>query len=109
MRTLPLACLLVLGAGACVDPSTSIATELSRYGLDATQAQCVGQRLEDNLSIGQLQQLARAGGALKQGDTTSGRLTAGDLLRASSRIEDPKVAIEVARAASGCGVITSAL
>ena len=82
---------------------------LQRYGLDAAQAQCVGQRLEANLSIGQLQQLARAGGALQQGDTTPGRLTSGDLLRAASQINDPKVAVEVARAANGCGVLAAGL
>lgn len=109
MRASTISCLLLIGAGACADPSTRIATELQRYGLDAAQAQCVGQRLEANLSIGQLQQLARAGGALQQGDTTPGRLTSGDLLRAASQINDPKVAVEVARAANGCGVLAAGL
>ena len=99
---------LILSAG-CVDASTSIATELGRYGLSASQSTCVGERLERNLSIGQLQQLARAAGALKTGDTTPGRLTGSDLLRVASRIEDPKVAIEVAGAAQGCGVVGSIL
>ena len=93
----------------CVDASTSIATELGRYGLDATQAQCVGQRLEDNLSVGQLQQLARAAGAVNSGDTTPGRLTGSDLYRVASRIQDPKITVEVARAASGCGMVCAIL
>jgi hypothetical protein len=66
----------------------------------------VGERLEANLSIGQLQQLARAAGALGKGDTTPGRLTGADLFRVASQIDDPKVPIEVARAASGCGVLS---
>jgi hypothetical protein len=102
-----LAGVTVLAAAACAAPATRIATELGHYGLDATQAQCVGERLEANLSIGQLQQLARAAGALNKGDTTPGRLTSADLLRVASRIDDPKVPIEVARAASGCGVLSS--
>lgn len=94
---------------ACVDPSTSIATELGRYGLDATQAKCVGQRLESNLSIGQLRQLGRAAGALDAGDTTPGRLSGSDLLRAASQIQDPAVAVEVASAANQCGVAAALL
>ena len=108
MRLLPLAAGLTLAAG-CVDPSTSIATELGRYGLDATQARCVGERLETNLSIGQLQELARAAGAVNRGDTTPGRLTASDLIRVSSQVRDPKIPIEVLRAANGCGVAASLL
>jgi hypothetical protein len=96
-------------AGGCVDPSTSIATELSRYGLDPTQARCVGERLETSLSIAQLQELARAASAANQGDTTPGRLTGGDLVRASSQVRDPKIPIEVLRAANGCGVSASQL
>jgi len=99
---------LILVAG-CVDASTSIATALGRYGLNASQATCVGERLERNLSVGQLQQLARAAGALQTGDSTPGRLTGGDLLRVASRIEDPRIAIEVAGAARGCGVVGSIL
>ncbi len=108
MRLLAAALGLTLIAG-CVDASTSIATELGRYGLDAAQAECVGQRLESNLSIGQLQQLARAAGAVNAGDTTPGRLTGSDLMRVASQIRDPKVAVEVASAAGGCGVVGSIL
>ncbi len=106
----PLPILLATAAlTACATPSARIASELGRYGLDAQQAQCVGQRLESNLSLGQLQQLARAARAVNEGDTTPGRLTGSDLMRIASRIEDPQVAIQVARAASGCGVVASIL
>ncbi len=101
--------LLTAGLAACATPSARIASELGRYGLDAQQAQCVGQRLESNLSLGQLQQLASAARAVNEGDTTPGRLTGSDLLRVASRIRDPQVAIQVARAASGCGVAASIL
>jgi hypothetical protein len=94
----------VVALSGCVDPSRSIATELGRYGLEAGQAQCVGQRLEDNLTLGQLQQLARAAGAYTRNDTTPGTLTASDLLRVAGQIRDPKVPLEVVRAANGCGV-----
>lgn len=96
---------LLLLAG-CVNPSEKIATGLTRYGLDRTQARCVGDRLERNLSIGQLQQLGRAARAVNEGDTTPGRLTISDFIRVSSRFENPKVPIEVGKAAAGCGVLT---
>ena len=101
-----LATLVVTG---CVNPSQKIATELTRYGLDATQSQCVGDRLEANLSIGQLQELGRAARTLKTGDTTPGRLTAGDFIRVAANVRDPAITIQVAQAASSCGVIASAL
>ena len=89
----------------CVNPSRAISTELTRYGLDASQAQCVGDRLEANLSIGQLQELGRAARAITEGDETPGRLTVGDLVRVAGRIADPRVPLEVTRAAAGCGIL----
>lgn len=94
---------------ACVNPSAKIAAELTRYGLDSRQADCVGNRLEGNLSIGQLRQLAQSARAYSTNDTTPGRLTASDFIRVAASIDDPRVPIEVGRAAAGCGVIASAL
>ena len=93
----------------CASPSERISGALGGYGLNATQAVCVGQRLERNLSISQLQQLAQAARAYTRNDTSPGRLTGADLFRVASEIRDPQVAIEVAKAASGCGVIASVL
>jgi hypothetical protein len=98
---------VLLSAGilaGCVNPSAKIATELTRYGLQPTQAQCVGDRLEAKLSISQLQELAGAARAYGTGDTTPGRLTTSDLIRVSAQIRDPRIPLEVARAASACGV-----
>jgi hypothetical protein len=93
----------------CVNPSARIATSLTRYGLDAQQSKCVGDRLEANLSLGQLQQLGRVARAYSENDATPGRLTADDFLRVAARIEDPKVPIEVAKAAAGCGLAAQLL
>ncbi|WP_312251128.1 hypothetical protein [Sphingobium yanoikuyae] len=90
---------------ACVNPSQKIATGLTWYGLDRSQAQCVGDRLEANLSISQLQQLGRAARAVNEGDATPGRLTISDLVRVSSQFNDARVPIEVTRAAAACGVL----
>lgn len=94
---------------ACVNPSAKIATELTRYGLDARQATCVGDQLETNLSIGQLQQLGRAAGAFSTNDQSPGRVTASDFIRVAGSVNDPKVPFEVGKAAANCGVLASAL
>ena len=97
------------GLAACVNPSAKISKELMRYGLDQRQATCVGERLEARLSIGQLQQLARAARAYSANDADPKRLTLGDLARASAQIDDPRVPIEVAGAATGCGLVANLL
>jgi hypothetical protein len=94
-----------LSLAACVDPSAKIATSLEGYGFQRAQSQCVGDRLEANLSIGQLQQLGRAAKAARQGDTTPGRLTIGDFVRVSGQVKDPKVPLEVGKAAAACGLL----
>ncbi len=93
--------------GGCVNPSAKIASSLEGYGFQPDQSQCVGDRLEANLSIGQLQQLGRAARASREGDTTPGRLTVDDFIRVSAQVKDPKVPLEVAKAAAGCGIITN--
>ena len=92
--------------GACVNPSAKIATSLEGYGFQPAQSQCVGDRLEANLSLGQLQQLGRAAKASREGDTTPGRLTASDFVRVSGQVKDPKVPLEVGKAAAACGILT---
>jgi hypothetical protein len=85
---------------------SKIATSLEGYGFQPAQSQCVGDRLEANLSLGQLQQLGRAAKASREGDTTPGRLTASDFVRVSGQVKDPKVPLEVGKAAAACGILT---
>lgn len=94
-----------LSLAACVNPSAKIATSLEGYGFQPAQSQCVGDRLEANLSLGQLQQLGRAAKASREGDTTPGRLTASDFIRVSGQVKDPKVTFEVGKAAAACGIL----
>lgn len=100
-----LACGMVLTAAACAAPSTRIAMGLERYGLDAQRSQCVGDRLQKNLSLGQLMQLGKAASAYGRGDSDPTRLTASDLIRVAGQIDDPKVPLEVGKAVAACGVI----
>ena len=100
--------LIVLGAltlSACAAPATRISTGLQRYGLDAKRSDCVGSRLQGDLSLNQLQQLGRAAAAYRKGDTTPGVLTVSDLLRVAGEIKDPAIVLAVGKAAAGCGVL----
>ena len=103
MRAIVLMCALV-GIAGCATPASRIATELERYGLDAQRAECVGQRLERDLTTRQLRELAASARAFAQHDSTPDRLTASDLLRVAGSVRDPAVPITVFRAATGCGV-----
>lgn len=105
-RRIACALIVLLPFAGCVNPSERIATSLTASGLEAGQAQCIGDRLERNLSIGQLQELGRAARAYNEDDPSPGRLTASDLVRVASRFENAKVPIEVGKAAAGCGVLT---
>ena len=90
---------------ACAAPATRISTGLQRYGLDTQRADCVGTRLQGDLSLGQLQQLGRAAAAYRKDDPNPGVLTVGDLIRVSSELKDPAIPIAVGKAAAGCGVL----
>ncbi|KQT32869.1 hypothetical protein ASG29_07960 [Sphingomonas sp. Leaf412] len=92
--------------GACVNPSAKIATSMEGYGFQPAQSRCVGDQLEADLSLGQLQQLGRAARAAREGDTTPGRLTAGDFIRVAGQVNDPRVPIAVGKAAAACGILT---
>ncbi len=89
---------------ACASPKERIADSLTGYGLDAARADCVGGELQRHLSMGQLQELGRVARAFRERDADPSRLTVDDLLRAASEVRDPKVPIEVAKAAGRCNL-----
>lgn len=92
----------VVTVSACATPRERIADSLIGYGLDEARADCVGSELQRNLSLGQLQELGRAARAFKERDPNPTRLTIDDLLRVASQVRDPRVPIEVAKAAGRC-------
>jgi hypothetical protein len=94
-----------LTLAACAAPATRISTGLQRYGLDEQRADCVGTRLQGDLSLGQLQQLGRAAAAYGKNDPNPGVLTVGDLLRVAGELKDPAIPLAVDKAAAGCGVM----
>lgn len=91
--------------GACAAPSTQISAGLQRYGLDAQRADCVGSRLQRDLSLGQLRQLDRAATAYRKRDADPGRLSVSDLLRVAGELRDPAIVFAMGKAAAGCGVL----
>lgn len=99
---------IVLGAvllAACAAPATRISSGLQRYGLDDARADCVGTRLQNDLTIGQLQQLGRGAAAYRTGDADPGTLTPTDLLRVAGEIKDPAIVLAVGKAAAACNVV----
>lgn len=104
MKILAVALMGALSVTACAAPATRISTGLQRYGIEPQRADCVGTRLQSDLSLGQLQNLGRAAAAYRQGDTTPGVLTVGDLLRVAGELKDPAIVLAVGKAAAGCGV-----
>jgi len=106
MRSLLVVCAAAAAAG-CASVSGTIAGELTRYGLDRSRAQCVGDRLARDLSPDQLRELAAAARAYGRNDPNPGRLTVADLVRVSGELRDAGVPIAVGRAAVGCGLHVS--
>jgi hypothetical protein len=103
MRKLFLIGALVTVSG-CATPREQIAIGLTDYGVAEGPAQCVGERLQGSLSISQLQELGRVARATRARDPDPSRLTLDDFLRAASEVRDPKIAIEVAKAAGRCNL-----
>lgn len=86
-----------------IGPRAPIITpQLSRYGLDATQTQCVGLRLGGNLTPLQLRLLARHAGVVRQSFYGGGSLTIRDLTYVASQIPDPEIATALANALEAC-------
>jgi len=113
MRLLPPA-LLFLGllagcAGNVADyvgPRTGIVgPQLARYGMNATESQCVSTHLAENLTPLQLRRFVRLAATVEQGWFEPERLTVRDLMHVAGSLSDPQIRLELARAIEGCGVV----
>ena len=83
-----------------------IAPQLTRYGLDATQSQCVGNALTESLTPLQLRRLERLAATVREGYFEPGRLVVRDLLHVATTMRDPQIRLELSRALDGCQVAT---
>lgn len=97
LRPLPvIACLALV---ACATPSQQISTKLISLGVREPQAVCMGDRLSDRLSIGQLKRLD-AISRLNSGRID--RMSIPQIANALSDARDPGLVAEVIRAGVGC-------
>jgi hypothetical protein len=84
-----------------VRPEASIlGPELTRYGLSSGEAQCLGGRLVERLSVWQLRQLANVTKLIKD----PARLTPQELIWVSSHVKDQQVPLQVRQGAEACGL-----
>ena len=92
--------LAVLGLlAACATPSQRITAKLTEYGVPPTQARCMGDRLQDRLSIKQLQRLAEIG---RLNRDRLGHMTVADIAATLNKPGDEVLVAEVLRTGVSC-------
>lgn len=96
MKRLPL--LAALLVAACASPAERIAAKLEAAGVPPPQARCMGDRLAQRLSYGQLDQLNRV-----VRDNGTERLTVGRLVQRLGDA-DPALVSELVRTGIGCAI-----
>jgi hypothetical protein len=84
---------------ACATPSQRISSKLVSYGVPEPQAVCVGDKLEDRLSISQLRRVSEIA---KRSRTDAGRVTIAQFAQALDQPGDEELVAEVLRAGLGC-------
>ncbi len=99
----------LLAVASCATPSARISTALVGYGMNPDQSRCVGDDLQGNLSIPQLRELGRVARGYTQSNADPAHVTVRDLIRVSGQFNDPRVPIEVGKAAAKCGVLADVL
>lgn len=86
-------------------PRTSLmAEQLSRYGLNETQARCVNESMSRSLSVWQLRQLERIARLVPANQFGNRPLSMGDLVAVAANVRDPEVRTQTAAAAESCRV-----
>ena len=94
------ALIVTLALAACATPADRITRALTDYGLPERQARCMGERLQDKLSLDQLQRLNELAKANK-GRT---RISIGAIADQLTRDGDPKLVARVVSAGFACAL-----
>ncbi|MGQ0590933.1 MAG: hypothetical protein ACT4N8_15640 [Sphingosinicella sp.] len=76
--------------------------QLTRYGLNLRQSNCIAARLSASLNPRQLRTLASAAETVRQGYFDPDRLTVRDLLHVASSQSDSAIGLALVRAAASC-------
>lgn len=82
-----------------------IRPQLTRYGYDTTQSQCMAQRL-DALSVWQVRQLERAARLMPANRFGRSALAPVDLVEVAGVVQDQRVRPAIAAAIESCGVVS---
>lgn len=90
---------VALGLAGCASPAQRIERSLVRVGVPYGVAQCMGVRLQQRLTLGQLRQLDRLA---RLDDRGLGRARLEEIGRALGGSEDPALVGEVVRTGIGC-------
>lgn len=99
MRTLVLIAGLGMMLVGCTTPAQRIERKLVSVGVPGGQARCMGERLQQRLSMGQLRQLDRL--ARVNGERIE-RMRLEEIGRLLASPRDPGLMTEVVRAGLGC-------
>ena len=100
-RTPVLAIGVLLVLAGCATPAERITTKLVELGVPQPQARCMGVRLDQRLSLAQLDQLGR----LVYVDREQvGRMSLREIGNRLRSIHDPAIVAEILRAGIGCAV-----
>ena len=86
---------------ACATPSQRITKKLTEYGVPSAQARCMGDRLEQRLSVSQLQRLGEIGRLNKD---RVGHMTVGDIVATLNKSGDSALVAEVLRTGLSCAI-----
>lgn len=92
------ALLLAVIVAACTTPADKITSALTDYGLPEKQARCMGERLQERLSLPQLQRLSD----LAKANRGQGKVSVNRLADQLNRDGDPKLVAAVVGAGVGC-------
>ena len=86
---------------ACSTPAQRITTKLTELGVPQRQAQCMGDRLGQRLSVGQLRRLQELSGIRAE---RLQRMSIREIAGKLSDEKDPGLVLEVIRAGIGCAI-----
>jgi len=84
---------------ACSTPAQRITKNLAELGVPPRQAQCMGDRLGQRLSVGQLLRLQELSGIRAE---RLNRMSIRDIAAKLSDEKDPGLVLEIIRAGVGC-------
>ncbi len=90
---------LLAALAACATPADRIAGALSSYGVPDKQARCMGERLQDRLSLGQLKRL---NDLAKLNRDRVGKISINTLADQLNRDGDPRLVTQVVAAGLHC-------